>query len=112
MKKSLFLLIVCILFLTGCQSQDPTNGGEKGQEVTQAELANADGKDGNQCFVAVSGRVYEIKGSSLWVNGEHTESEGEASCGRDLTSVIRRSPHGVSIFTTSPKVSQIGTLVD
>lgn len=112
MKKSLLLLIICVFFLTACQSQDTNNGNGSGEDITRVELANADGKDGNQCFVAVSGRVYEIKGSSLWVNGEHTESEGEASCGRDLTSVIRRSPHGVSIFTTSPKVSQIGTLVD
>jgi len=111
MKKTLLILTIGIFFLTGCQSQS-TETPSNGQEVSRTELASADGKNGNKCFVAVSERVYEIKNSSLWVDGVHTESEGEANCGRDLTSVIRRAPHGVSILTSSPKVSLVGSLVD
>lgn len=117
MKKTLFILIISILFLSGCQSQSQTGNADDqtssgGEGITRTQLANADGKNGNPCYVAVSGRVYEIKNSSLWVDGIHTESEGDASCGRDLTSVIRRAPHGVSILTSSPKVSSVGNLVD
>lgn len=111
MKKTLLVLTISILFLSGCQSQNNQTSVD-GQNVSRSELASFDGKNGNKCYVAVSGRVYEIKNSSLWVDGIHTESEGEASCGRDLTSVIRRAPHGVSILTSSPKVSLVGDLVD
>jgi predicted heme/steroid binding protein len=65
---------------------------------------------GNDCYVAVSGRVYEISDSDKWVDGEHIDSEGQASCGRDLTQAMDESPHGISILTTSPKVKMIGTI--
>src|SRR3954466_3814007 len=54
---------------------------------TLEELAQYDGKDGNQCLVAVAGDVYLIEGFDLWQNGEHTPSGGRAHCGLDLTKV-------------------------
>lgn len=63
--------------------------------VTRAELAAADGKDGRPCLVAVDGTVYQIDGFTLWRDGEHIPSEGQASCGADLSEVIRRAPHGL-----------------
>lgn len=62
--------------------------------VTRAELAAADGKEGRPCLVAVDGTVYKIDGFTLWRDGEHIPSEGQASCGADLSEVIRRAPHG------------------
>lgn len=101
----------------GCASDEnqPTTsqGGSNrtaSTRVTSEQLAENDGKAGNKCYVAVSGRVYEITNSSKWVNGIHTESEGQASCGRDLTEAMDESPHGVSILTTSPRVKLIGNL--
>jgi predicted heme/steroid binding protein len=82
--------------------QQPTN-----RSYTVEELAQYDGKDGNQCMVAVDGDVYLIEGFSLWQNGEHLPSGGRARCGLDLSEVINESPHGRSKLQLLQKV---GTL--
>jgi predicted heme/steroid binding protein len=74
---------------------------------TPEELAEHDGKDGNDCFVAVDGNVYLIEGFALWQMGEHLPSNGRAKCGYDLTDVIDESPHGRSKLQLLQK---IGTL--
>lgn len=74
---------------------------------TLEELAEHDGTDGNDCYVAVDGDVYLIEGFALWQMGEHIPSNGRASCGYDLTDVIDESPHGRSKLQLLQK---IGTL--
>lgn len=66
--------------------------------VSKAELAAANGKNGKDCFVAIDGRVYKIEGFSLWQNGQHVTSNGQAYCGADLSKVIDKSPHGRSVL--------------
>ena len=87
-------------------------GGDIGTEpdnrpYTVEELAQYDGKDDNQCLVAVDGDVYLIEGFALWQMGEHLPSGGRARCGLDLTEVIDESPHGRSKLQLLKKV---GTL--
>jgi predicted heme/steroid binding protein len=77
------------------------------RSYTLEELALYDGKDGNDCLVAVDGDVYLIEGFALWVAGEHVTSGGRARCGFDLTEVIDESPHGRSKLELLKKV---GTL--
>ena len=77
------------------------------RSYTLEELALYDGKDGNDCLVAVDGDVYLIEGFALWVGGEHITSGGRARCGFDLTEVIDESPHGRSKLELLKKV---GTL--
>lgn len=114
--KKLFILLIISLFVVGCSSveEGSTTSEEtqtdKQMSFTISELSAFDGKSGNDCYVAVSGRVYEISDSDKWIDGNHIESEGQASCGRDLTEAMDESPHGISILTTSPKVKLIGTL--
>jgi predicted heme/steroid binding protein len=114
--KKLLILIAISLFAIGCTStEDVPTTNEQAQTDKQlvfntSELSEYDGKSGNNCYVAVSGRVYEISNSNKWINGDHLDSDGQASCGRDLTEAMAASPHGISILTTSPKVKQIGTL--
>lgn len=114
--KKLIILFTITLFAVGCSSvEDESTSNEKTQTdkqitFTTTELSEYDGKSGNDCYVAVSGRVHEIRESDKWVDGIHTESEGQASCGRDLTQAMDESPHGISILTTSPKVKMIGTI--
>lgn len=67
---------------------------------TAESLAEYNGQDGKECYVAVDGKVYEIEQGLLWNNGSHTTSEGQASCGRDLSEAIKQSPHGKSKLTT------------
>jgi predicted heme/steroid binding protein len=69
-----------------------------------AELAAFDGKDGHKCYVAVDGYVYEIEQGRLWKNGEHVTSHGQAICGKDLSNVIGKSPHGRHKLTQLPRV--------
>jgi predicted heme/steroid binding protein len=75
--------------------------------VTTDELKKEDGKDGNACWVAVDGVVYDTAGISEWQNGEHTTSNGMAKCGEDLSDVISQSPHGKEVLG---KLAEIGTL--
>lgn len=112
MKKVLIISLLCLFFLTGCQNQKQAEESTPNINISREELSQADGKNGNKCYVAISGTVYEIKNSSLWVDGEHTTSNGEANCGRDLTQELERSPHGSSVLTSSPKISKVWTLVE
>lgn len=64
--------------------------------VTSSELADANGKSGNPCYVVVDGVAYSISGFALWADGLHSPSGGRARCGKDLSSVIGQSPHGKS----------------
>ncbi len=75
---------------------------------TLEELASYDGKDGNDCLVAVDEEVYLIEGFALWNDGEHIPSGGRARCGLDLTEVMdEESPHGRSKL---PLLKKVGTL--
>ena len=84
------------------RASEPTN-----RSYTLQELAQYDGKDGNQCLVAVDGNVYLIEGFALWQDGEHIPSGGRARCGLDLTKVIDESPHGRSKLQL---LKEVGTL--
>ncbi len=106
------LIVVGAIALAASRKSDKTSTPQAAQQgeqrpVTKAELAKATGKDGNKCYVAVDGIVYEIKDFSLWQNGEHKTSNGEAYCGADMTAVIQKSPHGKRILDVLIK---IGTL--
>lgn len=72
-----------------------------------AGLTEHDGRDGRRCLVAVDGVIYEIKDSPLWQGGEHTTSEGRASCGQDLSEIIKLSPHGKSKLETLEVVGEL-----
>jgi predicted heme/steroid binding protein len=75
--------------------------------LTVADLATFDGKNGKQCYVAVDKTVYLIEGKTLWQEGEHLPSNGQAMCGKDLTSVIDKSPHGRSKLPLLTVVGQL-----
>ena len=76
-----------------------------GLELTLAELAQYNGKDGNPAYVAVDGIIYDVTNLAKWKNGEHNGY----TAGQDLTDIIKnKSPHGVSKLEGVPVV---GTLV-
>jgi len=78
------------------------------KKINQAQLTAADGKFGRSCYIALEGQVYEIKNSLYWEQGQHKPSGGQANCGKDLTDVISRSPHGKTILS---RMTHIGQLV-
>lgn len=72
---------------------------------TLAELAQYDGKNGNDAYVAVEGIVYDVTNAAKWQNGNHYGVQA----GTDCTTAISRSPHGTSVLDGLPIV---GTLAD
>lgn len=72
---------------------------------TLDELAQYDGKNGNDAYVAVAGIVYDVTNADKWQNGNHYGVQA----GTDLTTAINRSPHGSSVLEGLPIV---GTLVE
>lgn len=82
----------------------PVSQPESTAVYTAETLKQYDGKDGRRCYAAVDGTVYEISGKSLWQEGQHTPSAGDAYCGADLTEALKRSPHGASKLRDLPKV--------
>lgn len=85
----------------------PPEASPSAASFTVAELAKFDGKNGSKCYVAVDRTVYLIEGRVLWQDGEHQPSNGQALCGRDLTSVIDKSPHGRSKLPLLTVVGQL-----
>lgn len=85
------------------QAQPSTSG----KTISSSELAKNNGKNGANCWVAVSGTVYDVTGSRDWVNGEHIPSNGAAKCGLDETSVIGQSPHGTSVLSNLPVIGSL-----
>lgn len=86
-----------LILMTKNKEQSNADSEEQKKTFNEAELAAFDGKDGNDCYVAVDGVVYNIEDSPYWNSeGEHTMSNDVASCGRDLSEEIKQSPHGKS----------------
>lgn len=89
------------------EAPPPTAAPLSPAAITVADLARFDGRNGNACYVAVDKTVYLIEGKTLWQEGEHLPSSGQAMCGKDLTAVIERSPHGRSKLATLTVVGQL-----
>ena len=82
-----------------------TGSAENGTlELTLAELAKYNGKDGNPAYVAVDGVIYDVTNVPQWKNGEHNGY----SAGNDLTDIIKnKSPHGVAKLKGVPVVGKL-----
>ncbi|GAB4143102.1 MAG: hypothetical protein OHK0017_00040 [Patescibacteria group bacterium] len=77
------------------------------KNISKTELAAANGLNGNKCYVAIDGTVYDMSAYNLWQNGVHTISQGRAKCGQDLSQVIDSAPHGRSKLSIMPKVGKL-----
>lgn len=79
---------------------------EKNQldEITQEELAWADGKEGRPAYVAVNGIVYNVTGYPAWEGGTHFNM----SAGTDVTEGFRQCHN----HTILERLEIIGRLVE
>ncbi len=68
-------------------------------KISLDQLAEANGLNGQDCWVAIDGTVYDATNNSEWENGQHIPSMGQAKCGEDLSDVIGQSPHGKSVLS-------------
>jgi predicted heme/steroid binding protein len=82
-----------------------TGSAENGTlELTLAELAKYNGKDGNPAYVAVDGVIYDVSAYPKWKNGDHNGY----SAGNDLTEIIKtKSPHGLAKLKGVPVVGKL-----
>lgn len=92
-------LIVGALWVTGIippNKESRSDTATPDTPISASQLAQHDGLGNHDCYVAVDGTVYQIKGFALWEMGKHAPANGKASCGQDLSKVILESPHGKS----------------
>ncbi len=71
---------------------------------SKEELAEYDGRDGAEAYVAYKGKVYDVTDSFMWSDGEH---ESEHLAGRDLSESMGIAPHRDEVMEDFPVV---GTL--
>lgn len=76
------------------------------EEFTKEQLAKYNGQDGEKCYIAYQGKVYDVTESMLWDEGDH---QGMHEAGIDLTEEMDDSPHEDDVMEDFPVV---GTLVD
>lgn len=100
-------LAIVVATLAVVQARKPRHATIERHTVTRAELAAADGKNGQRCYAAVDGTVYQISDSAFWERGQHTPSEGLAYCGADLSKYIDQSPHGRKMLQNIPVVGPL-----
>ncbi len=74
------------------------------KEFSFKELESFNGKKGAPAYVSYQGKVYDVSGSGLWVDGDHMQSH---LAGRDLTQEIASAPHGTEVLE---RFTQVGTL--
>lgn len=110
-KIVLYLIMVCsalfvVLFLgprmrkkMKAAASDPV-----GEEMTAAELARFDGKEGRRAYFAYRGEIYDATGSPLWKEGSHM---GRHQAGTDLTEAIGQAPHGEEKVVIMPKIARL-----
>ena len=109
-KNVIISAIVALALIGGAVYIQTSRAAENttGSRVfTIDDLKEFDGKSDRDCYVAVDGTVYNIEQGRLWQNGKHSSSEGQASCGRDLSVVIGQSPHGKSKLSTLEVVGKL-----
>ncbi len=73
-------------------------------ELTLAQLAEFNGKDGKRAYVALDGVIYDVTDNAGWKNGEHY---GELA-GTDISDAFKnKSPHDSSILSGLPVVGKL-----
>jgi len=73
------------------------------KDMTLAELAAFNGRDGQPAYVAYDGVIYDVTESAMWGEGDH---EGMHQAGADMTADHDDAPHDVYI-TDFPEVGRL-----
>jgi predicted heme/steroid binding protein len=73
-------------------------------KLTLEELSKKNGAGGEDTFVAVEGKVYDVSASDLWEDGDHM---GSHAAGQDLTDAMADAPHGMEVLDDFPQVGKL-----
>ena len=73
------------------------------EEFSRGQLAQRNGQDRDEIWVAYQGIIYDVTHSRLWRNGTHYEHWS----GQDLTEELPDAPHTERVFEKLEKVGRI-----
>lgn len=102
-------LFIAVFALAACNDDNTIDNSNTEDliEFTLEDLAEFDGLDGRDAYIAVDGFVYDVTESNLWRDGSH---QGAVQAGQDLTDELDSiSPHGREMLDRVPR---IGIIVD
>ncbi len=74
-------------------------------DLSLAEMANFDGREGHPAYFAYKGKIYDASASKLWKKGSHMQRH---HAGVDLTELLAQAPHDEGKILALP---EIGLLV-
>jgi predicted heme/steroid binding protein/uncharacterized membrane protein len=75
-----------------------------GSDLTGAQLASYDGKEGRPAYFGYEGKLYDASASKLWKQGVHM---GRHNAGMDLTEALKLAPHGSEKVVAMPGVGAL-----
>lgn len=70
---------------------------------TPAELAQKNGVEGSEVWIAYNGLIYDVSASKLFANGKHFRHHA----GQDLTHELPNAPHTDRVFSNFPVVGRL-----
>lgn len=73
-------------------------------DLSLANLAGYDGKDGRPAYIAYQGEIYDVSHSQLWKGGAHV---GRHQAGCDLTEVLSQAPHEEDKIFAMPRIGKL-----
>ena len=111
LSLSLILLLLAVLAMAACSPSGSSAGTTTPEGTEQVfsleELAQFDGLEGRQAFIAVDGIVYDVTDIAQWKDGIH---QGRFQAGKDYSDEIRsESPHGTAMLS---RAKLIGVLAE
>lgn len=74
------------------------------KEFDLESLSKFNGKEGQPCYIAHKGKVFDVSASKLWNAGLHMKRH---QAGHDLTADIEAAPHGPEKLDLYPQVGTI-----
>lgn len=81
-----------------------TDTNNKTRRLTLKELKQFNGKNGKPAYVVFKGKIYDISGSPLWLDGDH---RGHHVAGGDLTPEMTNAPHNGDVLGKFPVIGEL-----
>ncbi|MFN2365180.1 MAG: cytochrome b5 domain-containing protein [Desulfurivibrionaceae bacterium] len=73
-------------------------------DLSIAELASLDGREGHPAYFAYKGKIYDASASKLWKNGTHMQRH---HAGVDLTEFLAQAPHDEEKILALPEIGRL-----
>ena len=86
------------------RKRSETSAVVTGGDMSTADLALCDGKEGRPALFAYQGTIYDATASRLWKQGSHM---GRHQAGTDLSAALAQAPHGAELVTALPAVGHL-----